>query len=55
VAGRRVEGVAGFEDLLAIGIAKGQLAADDIAPMRALAAVIRKPFHEGRPVDVLVE
>ena len=53
--GRRVERVAGLEDLLAIGVAKGQPAADDVAPMRALAAVVRKPLHEGRRVDVLAE
>ena len=52
---RRVEGVAGFEDLFAIGVAKDQLAADDIAPVRALAAVIWQSLHERRRVDVLAE
>jgi hypothetical protein len=55
VAGRGVEGVAGLKDLLAIGVAKDQPAADDVAPMRALAAVVWKPFHERCPVDVLAE
>jgi hypothetical protein len=44
VAWRRVERVAGLEDLFAIGVAKGRPAADDVAPMRALAAVVRKPL-----------
>jgi hypothetical protein len=43
----RVEGVAGLEDLSAIGVAKGQLAVDDVAPMRTLAAVVREPFMRG--------
>src|SRR4051794_11633783 len=55
VAGRRVEGVAGPEDLLAIRVAKGEAARDDVAPVRALAAVVRQPLeHRGR-IDVLAE
>ena len=55
VAGRRVEGVAGLEDLLAVGEAKGHPAVDHVAPVRALAAVVRKPLHQRRRVDVLAE
>jgi hypothetical protein len=52
VAGRRVEGVAGLEHLITVGVPSGHLALEDIAPMRARAAVVRKPLHQGRRVEV---
>src|SRR2546421_5080951 len=55
VAGRRVEGVAGLEDLLAIRVSKGEAAVDDVTPVRALAAVVRQPLEHGGRVDVLAE
>jgi hypothetical protein len=55
VARRRIEGVACLEDLITVGVPSGHLALEDVAPMRALAAVVRKPLHEGRRVDVLVD
>jgi hypothetical protein len=53
VAGRRVEGVADLENLVMVGVPSGHLALEDIAPMRALAAVVRKSLSEGRRVDVV--
>jgi hypothetical protein len=50
VAGRRVEGVAGVENLITVGVSSGHLAIEDVAPMRALAAVVRKALHQGRRV-----
>jgi len=35
-----------------VGVPSGHLALEDIAPMRALATVVRKPLHQGRRVDV---
>jgi hypothetical protein len=55
VAGRRVEGVAGSEDLLTIRVAKGEAALDDVAPVRALAAIVGGPLEQRRRVDVLAE
>src|SRR5439155_23887112 len=52
VAGRDVEGVAGLENLIMVGVPNDLLAFEDVAPMRALAAVVRKALHEGRRVDV---
>ena len=53
VAGRQVEGVAGLEDLLAVGEAEGQPALEHVAPVRALAAVVGQPLEQRRRVDVL--
>jgi hypothetical protein len=47
VAGQCVEGVADLEDLLSIGVAKGQSSADYVFPVRALAAGVREPFING--------
>jgi hypothetical protein len=47
VTGRRKEGVACLEDLITVGIPSGHLALDDVTTMRAMAAVVRKPFQEG--------
>ena len=41
VAGREVERVAGLEDLLVVGEAIREPALEDVAPVRALAAVVR--------------
>jgi hypothetical protein len=50
-----VEGVADLENLITVGVPCCHLALEDVAPMRALAAVVRKPLHEGRRVDVFEE
>ena len=45
VAGRQVERVAGLEDLLVVGEAEGQPALEHVAPVRALAAVVRQALR----------
>src|SRR4029453_11445870 len=52
VTGRRVEGIAGLEHLITVSVPSGHLTLEDIAPMRALAAVVRKPLHQGRRGEV---
>ena len=55
VAGRSVERIARFGDLLMAGEAIGQLALEYIAPVRAVAAVAGQPPEQGGTVDVLAE
>jgi len=33
-----------LRDLITVGVPSGHVALDDVAPMRAVAAVVRKPF-----------
>jgi hypothetical protein len=53
VAGRRVVGVAGLVGLVAVGELEGEPPLDDVAPVRALAAVVGKVLEERRQVGVL--
>ena len=46
VAGRGVERVTGPEDLLAVGVPERSLAADHVAPVRALAAVVGETLQQ---------
>src|SRR5690349_4465210 len=55
VAGRRVERVAGFGDLVMVGETMGQLALEHISPVRAVAAVAGQPLEQRGSVDVLAE
>ena len=55
MTGRRVEGIARPEDLLAIAEAIDEPALDHVAPVRALTAAVRQPLQQRGRVDVLPE
>ena len=50
-----VERVAGLEHFVVVGEAEGDLAFEDVAPVRARAAVVGEPLEERRRVDRLRE
>jgi hypothetical protein len=52
---RHVERVAGFDDLFVAAVANGQLAGEQVSPVRALAAVIGKPFEQRAEVGALAD
>ena len=52
MAGRRVVGVAGLVRLVAVGELERDLALDDVAEVRALAAVVGQALEERRQVGV---
>src|SRR5947207_9337148 len=55
MARRDVERVAGLEDLVAIAVVIGDLAVQHVAPVRAVAPVVRQALQERRAVDVDAE
>ena len=55
VTGRRVERVSGFEHFFAIGVTKRHRSADDVAPVRTLATIIREALEKRARIDVLME
>src|SRR5439155_26663773 len=55
VPGRRAVGVAGLVDLVVVGEAERDPALDDVAPVRALAAVVGQALEERSPVAILAE
>jgi hypothetical protein len=48
-------GVARLVDLVAVRVAKRDLATNDVAPVRALAAVVGQSFEQRRGVGVLAK
>src|ERR1700744_4731339 len=55
VAGRQVERVAGFEDLVVVGEAIGNATLEHIPPVRAWAVVVGQPLQQRGAVDVRIE
>jgi hypothetical protein len=55
VSGLRIERIACLEHLFTIGKLHRQLALHDVAPVRALAAIIGQALEQARRVDVLAE
>jgi len=52
VAWREIEGITGLEDLFMIGKAIGEPTLGHVAPVRALASIIRQPLEHGGLIDV---